>query len=337
MSDGITAMLVDATSRLFAEQLGEQAARRGRAGEWLGDGWAAVEEMGLPLALVDESTGGLGIAAADAMELIRTVGRHAVPLPIAETMMANHALAAAGLPLAEGPAAIVPAGVSLVGDRLSGTAPRVPWGGSVTTLVVQAGDLLVRLDRGWSVESEGSNIGGMRRDTLRVDAWAEAVAPLASPPLLLAGATARALLMSGAIFKALDLTIGHVNERVQFGRTLGKFQVVQHELAKVAGHAASSAAAADLAAEAFVAGSGSAIAVAAARLRIAEAVGETVSICQQMHGAIGFTAEHPLHLYTTALLGWREEYGGQLHWSDLLGRSALAAGPDGFWRFLCAA
>lgn len=336
MSDEITAMLIDATSRLFADRLDEQAVRRSRGGEWLADGWAAVEEMALPLALVDEDSGGLGIAAADAMELIRTVGRYAVPLPIAETMIANHALAAAGLPLAIGPAAIVPSGATLVGNKISGTAPRVPWGSDVTTLVVQAGNMLVRLDRGWSVDGEASNIGRMRRDTLRIDASAEAVAPLASPPLLLGGATARALLMSGAIFKALDLTIGHVNERVQFGRTLGKFQVVQHELAKVAGHAASSAAAADLAAEAYAGGSNTAIAVAAARLRIAEAVGETVSICQQMHGAIGFTAEHPLHLTTTALLGWREEYGGQCHWSDVLGRAALAAGPNDFWRFVCA-
>ena len=337
MSDDITTMLVDATCRLFADQINEQAVRRGRTGEWLAEGWAAVEEMGLTLALVDEARGGLGLVGADAMELIRTVGRHAVPLPIAETMIANHALAAAGLPLAEGPAAIVPAGATLAGDKVSGIVPRVPWGAKVKTLVIQADDKLVRLDRGWSVESEGRNIGGMQRDTLRIDGRAEAIAPLASPPLLLGGATARALLMSGAIFKVLELTIGHVNERVQFGRTLGKFQVVQHELAKVAGHAASSAAAADLAAEAYVSGSDAAIAVAAARLRIAEAVGETVSICQQMHGAIGFTAEHALHLTTTALLGWREEYGGQQHWEDVLGRAALAAGAEGFWHFLCAA
>lgn len=337
MGDDLSAMLVDATGRLFAEHLGEQAVRRGRAGEWLAEGWAAVEEMGLPLALVDEESGGLGIAPADAMELIRTIGGHAVPLPIAETMIANHALAAAGLPLAEGPAALVPLGAVLTGDMLSGTAARVPWGANAVTLVVQAGDMLVRLDRGWAVERAGSNIGGMRRDTLRISAPAEMVAPLASPSLLGAGATARALQMSGAIFTALEMTIAHVNERVQFGRTLGKFQVVQHELAKVAGHAASSAAAADLAAEAYIGGGDPSVAIAAARLRIAEAVGETVSICQQMHGAIGFTAEHRLHLYTNALLGWREEYGGQRHWEDVLGRAALGAGPDGFWHMVCAA
>jgi len=337
MSDDISTMLVDATSRLFADQLDEQVIRRGRGGEWLGHAWAAIEEMGLPLAMVGEETGGLGIAPVNAMELIRTVGRHAVPLPIAETMVANHALAAAGLPLADGPAAIVPSGVRFADGRASGIARRVPWGADVSTLVIENDGKLIRLTNGWSVEGRASNIGGMRRDTLWIDAEAQSVASIASPSLLLAGATTRALLMSGAIFKALDLTIGYVNERTQFGRTLGKFQVVQHELAKVAGHAASSAAAADLAGDAYAGSGDPAVAVAAARLRIAEAVGETVSICQQMHGAIGFTREHSLHLYTTALLGWRDEYGGQRHWEDVLGRAALAAGPDDFWQFICAA
>ena len=55
------------------------------------------------------------------------------------------------------------------------------------------------------------------------------------------------------------------------------------------------------------------------------------SIASQMHGAIGFTREHRLHLYSTALWAWRDEFGGQVFWAKRLGSAALAAGGAGFW------
>ena len=338
MSDEIRSIVIEATTRLFEDRLDEQAVRQGRSGVWLAEAWAAVENMGLPLALVGEEAGGLGLAPEDAFELVRLTGRHAIPLPIAETMVANHALAAAGLPLAEGPAVLVPGGLTIAAGRLTGTVERAPWGRNAATLVVEVNGGFARLTEGWSLHSTYANAAGMPRDTLVVDAAAPELAPMGSPSLMLAGAAIRALQMSGAIAKALEMSVVHVNERVQFGRTLGKFQVVQHELAKVAGQLASSNAAADLAVDAYLTGGPEAfVPVAAARVRIGEAVGETVSICQQMHGAIGFTREHALHLYTTALFGWRDEYGGHVYWSKRLGDAALSAGPEGFWPFICAA
>ena len=46
--------------------------------------------------------------------IVVLTGQYAVPLPLAETMVANHALAAAGLPLAKGPAAIIPNGAGFL-------------------------------------------------------------------------------------------------------------------------------------------------------------------------------------------------------------------------------
>ena len=59
--------------------------------------------------------------------------------------------------------------------------------------------------------------------------------------------------------------------------------------------------------------------------------GAGASIATQAHGAIGFTREHRLHLYTTALWTWRDEFGGQVYWAKQLGQAALEAGPDGYW------
>jgi acyl-CoA dehydrogenase len=55
-----------------------------------------------------------------------------------------------------------------------------------------------------------------------------------------------------------------------------------------------------------------------------------------MHGAIGFTREHRLHLYTTSLWTWRDEFGGQVFWARQLGQAALAAGGTGYWPMVTA-
>jgi acyl-CoA dehydrogenase len=50
-----------------------------------------------------------------------------------------------------------------------------------------------------------------------------------------------------------------------------------------------------------------------------------------VHGAIGFTREHDLRLWTTRLWAWREEDGSDAEWNADLGATALAAGPAGLW------
>ena len=148
----------------------------------------------------------------------------------------------------------------------------------------------------------------------------------------------RALQCAGALERVLELTVTHVSERVQFGRPLAKFQAIQQELAKLAGEVAAASAAADLAAETFLADPADAgLAIAVARVRIGEAVGRANGIAHQLHGAIGFTAEHRLHLFTTSLWAWRDEFGGAAHWAMSLGNRALAAGKDGFWPMVTAA
>ena len=60
--------------------------------------------MGLPLIAVPEDKGGAGGTLADMLALLRLAGSHAVPVPLAETALANLLIAAAdGVP-ATGPA-----------------------------------------------------------------------------------------------------------------------------------------------------------------------------------------------------------------------------------------
>jgi acyl-CoA dehydrogenase len=323
-------MLADMIERLFDRHLDDAAQAQAREGVWLGAIWAEVEEMGLPLALLSEAQGGFGLEAVDQGEVLRLLGRHAVPLPVAETMGANRLLAAAGLPLAEGPAGLARADhLTLADGMLKGQVERVAWGEQLDCLALAVGDTLYRVPRaGWSLAATGHAANFQPRPSLEIAWQADASAPLPYCPLA-EGAVVRAFQIAGALEAALDLSLAHTSTRVQFGKPLSKNQAVQHELAKLAGELACATAAAALAQEALE--RGDMLGVATGTLRAREAAGAGASIATQAHGAIGFTREHALHLYTTALWTWRDEFGGQVYWAKLLGQAALDAGPDGYW------
>ncbi len=153
-------------------------------------------------------------------------------------------------------------------------------------------------------------------------------------------AFANVALSAGALGRALELAIDHVNTREQFGRTLANFQSVQQALAQLACEVA----AVDVAAFALadrldrVGGDMDAarFEVAAAKLRTNRAIGMGTAIAHQMHGAIGFTADYPLHRYTTALMRWRSEGGNDAHWSRVLGEQVAALGGAGLWTEMTA-
>ncbi|MBC9730107.1 acyl-CoA dehydrogenase family protein [Streptomyces sp. TRM68367] len=102
----------------------------------------------------------------------------------------------------------------------------------------------------------------------------------------------------GAAGRMLELTVGHVRQREQFGRPVGSFQAVQHRLADVHVQVQAARSAAYYSAWATVHGEqhgeqvgGLALAQALEALRCAAAEGI------QLHGGIGFTWEHDAHLY----------------------------------------
>ncbi len=328
-------MLADMIERLLERHLDDSAQARARGGEWLPELWAKFEEMGLPLALLSEEQGGFGLDPADQGEALRLLGRHAVPLPVAETMGANRLLAAAGLPLAEGAAGLARAdALTLNEGRLTGRVARIAWGDKLDCLALAVGDRLYRVPRsGWTVAEAGLALNFQPRPTLQIDWTADVSAPLPHCPLA-EGSTLRAFQIAGALEAALDMTLEHTGTRVQFGKPLSKFQAVQHELAKLAGELACATAAADLAAEALA--RCDLLGVAAGSLRAREAAGSGASIATQMHGAIGFTREHRLQLFTTSLWTWRDEFGGQVSWAKLLGQAALDAGGTGYWPMVTA-
>ncbi len=353
--DSTGALLRETADRVFQECCGTEVSRSADGGAWPAAAWpaaawAALAEAGLHRALLPEEAGGYGVAVTDALSLLRVAAEHAVPLPLAETMLSHWLLAGAGLNVPDGPLTVAPvvAGEMLTltpegaGFRVHGTVSRVPWGRDVvaaSVLVVHGAETWVALlpRTAWTWEPE-QNVAREPRDRLVIDgvALAAARSPHDAASLRAVGAAMRAQQIAGALTRLTAMTVRYAQDRVQFGRAIGKFQAVQQNLAVLAGQTAAAVAAADLAAEAVENGI-KVLPIAAAKSRCGEAAGIGAGIAHQVHGAIGFTLEHNLQFLTRRLWSWRDEFGNEAEWNRLIGRHMVAAGGDRLWSEIVAA
>jgi acyl-CoA dehydrogenase len=273
------------------------------------------------------------------MAVLRSVGRHAAPVPMAETgVLAGWLLAAGGLPVVVGPASVVadPAALRITGDRVEGESV-VAWG--LRSSVIAG--LVLRAD-GWMVVSArpeqlsitpARNLAGEPRDTVRWDVplkdldHAPAPAGVDGDALRARGALSRVVLMAGAMDAACRRTVDYAHARRQFGRPIAGFQAVQQHLVVTAQCAIRASMAADLAVRAMTRGPAR-FEIAAAKVVADEAAAQATRSAHQVHGAMGLTREYPLHHLSRRLWAWRHEYGRAQGWRRQLGAEVAAAGAD---------
>ncbi len=351
MSEDFSKIMIEQMDRLFDQQVTKHVLTTADRGEWPADLWAAVSEAGIPHAMVAETSGGLGLSPADAVGLMRRMGYHALPLPLAETMVANHLLMATDGELLDGPASFAPVShndrITIAFDRggatLSGNAHYVPWGSDVRHLVIFARDGDGKCYFG-HIMREGAlssprrrNVAYEPRDTVSLDGVRLPLARIIEAPEHMQAdglapyiAAIRVAQMVGGMERALDYALTYANERVQFGRPIGRFQAIQHMLAVAAGHFAAASATADAMAEGSTF-AGDLFAVAVAKARCGEAAGHVAAACHQVHGAMGFTHEHALHFTTRRLWSWRDEGGSESYWQEWIGRKICALGGEALW------
>lgn len=136
--------------------------------------------------------------------------------------------------------------------------------------------------------------------------------------------------IAGALDAALALSVEHANTRVQFGKPLAKLQAVQQSLAVFASEVAAADVAGQAAAQALDTGEAG-FEIAAAKLRANLAAVAGAAIAHQIHGAIGFTRDHPLHKFTVRLSDWCSTCGNTRYWSERLGQLVCTAGIEHFW------
>ena len=134
---------------------------------------------------------------------------------------------------------------------------------------------------------------------------------------------ALAVELAGAMSGALDETVAYVKQRRQFGRAIGSFQAVQHRLARCAIAVEASR---WLAYEAAFKG-GTPEMTATAVAYAASAAKRVFSETHQLSGAIGFTREHDLHVFSMRLQALRLELDGVGGHRRALAAARWGAGP----------
>ena len=107
----------DATARILADLADPQTLNAATSESWKAPLWSALEESGLTLAWVSEANGGAGADILDGFDILRVAGQYAVPVALAETLLAGRFLDAAGIKCPTGPMTVAPL---RLGDQLTG-------------------------------------------------------------------------------------------------------------------------------------------------------------------------------------------------------------------------
>lgn len=147
------------------------------------------------------------------------------------------------------------------------------------------------------------------------------------PPLeraLQRAAAAKCVEMMGGAEAVLEMTVEYLKQRVQFGRPVGTFQGVQHHCANMAIDVEGSRYVAYQAAWKVSEGLPAAREVSMAKAWVSDAYLRVCSLAHQCHGAIGFTQEHDLQLYTRRARVQEQAYGDARFHRRLLAQTLRA-------------
>ncbi len=319
--------------------------------------WSAMAEQGWLAIELPEDDGGLGLGMVELAVLCEEIGRRLVAAPFLPTIVALGALsgeearADAGTKdwreaLSEGAAvgcvAAAPGRNALTVSgppdqaRLSGQTPPVAYAPSADVAVVLAGGAVYGVDL--RAGGRPAPLSAMDRTReLGVLTFEE------TPAVFLGGEEAAALLvdraatlvsaeMLGAADHVLAETVQYAKDRVQFGKPIGSFQAVKHMLAdalvdvegmrSTAYYAAWCAAADD---------PERSLSASMAKAWCSDASRRVMAAGLQVHGGIGFTWEHDMHLYLKRAQLDQVSYGDAAAHRDRIAtllRVRLEAGQD---------
>jgi alkylation response protein AidB-like acyl-CoA dehydrogenase len=246
--------------------------------------FSAAADQGWTSLIIPETYGGLGLGTVDLAVVAEEMGRACMPGPLFATIFASAAILHAGTeeqkrkwlePIAAGE---MRATVALSNE-----------------FVLDAGvaELILRFTEDGIEEVEGTTITRMpsmdeTRKLYSIDKNSfgrnDAVVDIA--------AVALCAEMVGGMQWILDTTVAYAKTRQQFGRVIGSFQAVQHLCADMLLMTESARSATYNAAWEMTP-----LAVSIAKAYCSESYREVANRGIQVHGGIGFTWEHDLHLY----------------------------------------
>jgi alkylation response protein AidB-like acyl-CoA dehydrogenase len=286
--------------------------------------WSAMAEQGWLAIELPEDEGGLGLGMVELAVLCEEIGRRLVAAPFLSTIVALAALSgdearaeagtkdwreALGQGAAVGCVAATPGrnGLTVSGSagraRLSGRTPPVAYAPSADVAVVLADDGGVY---GVDLRTEGQPAALPAMDRTRE---LGVLAFDGTPARFLGDGEAAALVvdraatlasaeMLGAADHVLAISVQYAKDRVQFGKPIGSFQAVKHMLADALVDVEGMRSTAYYAAWCAAAGDPErALSASMAKAWCSDASRRVMAVGLQVHGGIGFTWEHEMHLY----------------------------------------
>ncbi|MEV4411439.1 acyl-CoA dehydrogenase family protein [Catellatospora sp. NPDC049609] len=281
-------------------------------------------ELGVAGLAVPEHLGGAGAGWRETAVVLEELGRSLAPVPyLGSSVIATAVLLAAGetqllpevaagrriaalaLPFATWPDAPLPDRLSIDGGTLTGRVQGVADARHADLLLVYAGGALHAVEAARVLRTPVTSLD-LTRPLCDLDFAGTPYTTLAFGPdaerAVRAGLTAGAALlpseMLGVAEWCLTAIVGYAKERYQFGRQIGSFQAVKHRLADLWIGVTQARAVARNAASALADGSpGVAAETALAKAFVSGVVVRTAEESLHLHGAIGFTWEHPMHLF----------------------------------------
>ena len=340
----------DAVRQLLMAQCTPQVVRTIEAGQSAQPLWQLMEASGFADALVGEAQGGAGLSLSAVYPVLELCGAFALPVPLAETMFSRALLARAGMAIPSGSIALATATSSAEGGVVCGNV----HGGQVADWVLVTQPAMRDITQGSTHGSpqgvlSAHSLGATRGAALHagclllplaqatksaagfcLDAmleWPEAVASTAlrfpcHHNVKELQACIYAAQLAGAMQAVFSRTLQYANDRIQFGRPIGKFQAIQHQLSVMAEHAFAARMAAQMGCRSntFMPDR---LCVAVAKARTSEAAVEVAALSHSIHGAIGFTQEFDLQLFTRRLHLWRQAGGSESYWHSVLGTALV--------------
>lgn len=277
---------------------------------WSADRWRALSELGVTGLTVPEAHDGLGLGFVDLVLLLEEAGRSGLPEPLLDTVAVGvpllataagspaEALAAQWLPrVAAGDAALGvadPARPHLVG---AGTQLLLVWRhGTLVALSPEAARVRERrsVDRSrhlWEIDLSGAE-GTVVADGELADGLARETADR--------GAVAAGAVLVGVADRLITMAAAYAKERAQFGKPIGSFQAVKHHLAGAFVRLEFARPVVYRAAWSLDQGEPTITRDASmAKAMASDAATLAARVALQVHGAIGYTWEHDLHLWMT--------------------------------------
>jgi alkylation response protein AidB-like acyl-CoA dehydrogenase len=317
--------------------------------------WQLAANQGWFDVLIDEAKGGLGLGFGAAGAILEETGRELVPGPLAETIIVAGLLGPDGIGPAngQGPKASLAlrssplgdcqafSGLDLTGGRLTGVRFLVEFGREATILLASATEQGEPVIVSVAPNQDDHVIARQARSL-------DAVAPRYE--LQFRGAEATAVLcrgddavresarlvqkmqvltssrLLGVCESVLEMTRDYSAQRIQFGKAIGSFQALQHMMADMATMVHGARSICYMAQAALDSDLPDAeVWIGATKAFLSRTALTVLESALQVHGGIGYTSEHYLHLYYKHALTLRSSWGTDSQLLRTLGAARLSS------------